>query len=266
MVQAAASRRVPQAQAPAAAAHPLAGESPPLLPVVHRPVIYLAHQAAMRPALGLPFQRGISHQPAVAAAGVEVEVEVEVGGAAAARVVAVAAEAAVLEAAVAAGAATSFADVYGSLADWIAAIAALVTAFIAAYLGLVTFKHQRTSADVQLALGLFSSINCYWDRVTDSSGANFKYDMGQILAHFELAATFFNNKTLTARALPILKDHIVEVFTAIQVSAEGKHLIETCRSSPNTFKELRAFAAEHMPTALQALSYCEDKSSKPEAP
>ena len=151
---------------------------------------------------------------------------------------------------------------FGSLADWISALAALVTAGIVAYLGLITFQHQRTSNDVELALGIFSSINCYWDRLTDSKGVNYKYDMGQILTHFELAATLFNNSTLTSQALPILKDHIVEVFTSIQISPDGHLLIETCRSSPETFNELRKFAKQHMPTALNALSYCDP----PDAP
>ena len=148
---------------------------------------------------------------------------------------------------------------YGSLADWVTAGAAWVTACIAIYVGLKTFRQQRTSTDVQLALGIFSNINAYWDRLTDTAGANYQYNMGQILAQFELAAMLFNNKTLSKDALPILKDHIVEVFTALQVSEEGKKIIDVCRSSPDTFKELTRFAREHMPTALRVLSFCESE-------
>jgi hypothetical protein len=146
---------------------------------------------------------------------------------------------------------------YGSIPDWIAAVAAVVTAAVAIKLGFQTFQHQRTTADVQLALSLFERINVYWDRLTDSKSANYQYDMGQILAQFELAAMLFNTKTLSGGALPILKDHIVEVFTALQLSDEGQKIIGLCKSSPDTFSELTKFSRQHMPTALRVLGYSE---------
>lgn len=131
---------------------------------------------------------------------------------------------------------------WGSVPDWVAAFGSIVTAAVAIYLGLITFTQQRKSSDVQLALSIFSSINCYWDRIVDSKGKNYKYDMGQILAHFETASMMFNEEVLSTPALPILKDHIIEVFGSLESSDEGKHLIEACQSSPDTFKELRKFA------------------------
>jgi hypothetical protein len=142
--------------------------------------------------------------------------------------------------------------------EWISAGAGVVTAFIAAFtawFGIKIFKHQRTSSDVQMALGIFTTINFYWDRITDSDGANYKYDMGQIFAQFETAAKLFNDDILTKDALPILKDHIVEVYTNIQSTNEGKDFINSCISSPTTFKELKEFLKCHFPTALLAQQY-----------
>lgn len=113
--------------------------------------------------------------------------------------------------------------------------------------------------DVQVALEIFAKINSYWDRLTDSSSTHYQYDMGQILAHFELAAMLFNRETLSKDALPILKDHIIEVFTSLQTSVDGRRIIELCRSSPDTFKELTAFARDHMPTALRVLQFADSR-------
>lgn len=149
----------------------------------------------------------------------------------------------------------------GSFADWVAAAAALTTAGIAAYagyLGIRTFQHQRTSFDIQLALGIFDTINRYWDRLTDTKSANYDYDMGQILAQFEVAASLFNHDILTKSALPILKDHIVEIFSSIAVSTDGPRLLQACCSSPETFKELRTFLKKHTPTALNAMAFRDD--------
>lgn len=146
----------------------------------------------------------------------------------------------------------------GSAADWVAALANVVTvgvAAFAAYYGVRTFQHQRTSNDVQLALGIFDVINRYWDRLIDSKGANYDYDMGQILAQFETAAMLFNRKVLTNDALPILKDHIVEVFGSLVTNDEGGKLIQACCSSPDTFKELKTFFKDHTSTALNAISF-----------
>ena len=145
---------------------------------------------------------------------------------------------------------------WGSIPDWIAALAAVITTAIAAYLGFITFGQQRTSGDIQLALGLFATINLYWDRIVDSDSKNYKYDMGQILAHFELASSLFNNSSLSAKALPILKDRIIEVFTAVQSPDEGNRLMESCQSAPDTFKELRILAKSHMLNAIALLDDC----------
>jgi hypothetical protein len=148
----------------------------------------------------------------------------------------------------------------GSVADWIAASANVATAGVAAfaaYYGVRTFQHQRTANDIQLALNIFQSINRYWDRMIDTKSANYDYDMGQILAQFETAATLFNRQVLTRDALPILKDHIVEVFGSLVANSDGEKLINASCSSPDTFKELKAFLKEHTSTALNALSFRE---------
>lgn len=150
---------------------------------------------------------------------------------------------------------------FGSLADWFTATAALCTAAIAynaARTGLATFRHQRTSFDVQMALGIFDNINRYWDRLA-SDGEHYTYNMGQILAQFEVAAALFNNGVLTKTAEPILKDHIVEVFVQLISTDEGKRTVSQCSSSPDTFKELRRFLAAHAPTALRALTFQESR-------
>ena len=146
-------------------------------------------------------------------------------------------------------------------AAWLSAVATLATAIIAAlaaYIGIRTFQHQRTASDIQLALTVFDDINRYWDRIIDSESKNYDYDMGQVLSHFEVAAALFNKKILTKNALPILKDHIVEVFASIAGTSDGERLIKACCSSPDTFKELRSFLREHSSTALQSLSFRED--------
>lgn len=147
-----------------------------------------------------------------------------------------------------------------SITDWIEALSTLVaaaTAVSAGYLGIRTFQHQRTSNDVQLALGIFSDINGYWDRIVDSESRHYEYDVGQILAQFEVAASLFNKAILTKDALPILKDHIVESFTHIKMSDEGKGIVQACQSSPTTFEELNKFLKKHLPTALNAASFRE---------
>lgn len=140
-----------------------------------------------------------------------------------------------------------------SIPDWISAIASAVTALVAIYLGAITFRQQRTSNDVQLALSIFSEINRYWDRITDNGSNNYDYHMGQVLTKFETAATLFNKHALADTAQSILKDHIIEVFCAIKASPDGDNLIATCRSSPDTFKELRKFLRHYLPVASPLL-------------
>jgi hypothetical protein len=138
-----------------------------------------------------------------------------------------------------------------SLAEWIAAIAALVTVFIAAWIGLQSFRQQRTSADVQLALSVFGEINRYWDRIADTDSGQAKHDtahdIGQILGQFELAAALFNRRTLSKAALPILKHHIIEVYTSLINSEHGRKLIDDCRSADSTLVELDSFLKRHLP-------------------
>lgn len=76
-----------------------------------------------------------------------------------------------------------------------------------------------------MALGIFATINSYWDRISDSNSQNYDYDMGQIFAQFEIAARLFNDSILTKDALPILKDHIVEVYESIQSSDAEKDFL-----------------------------------------
>lgn len=147
--------------------------------------------------------------------------------------------------------------------EWISTLANLATviiAFFTAWYGIVIFKHQRTSSDVKLALELFATINYYWDRINDNKSASYQYDMGQIFAHFETAAHLFNESILTKDALPILKDHIVEVYTSVQGDESGKKFIESCCSSPTTFEELRKFLAKYFPAALLAQQYVDKKN------
>lgn len=107
-----------------------------------------------------------------------------------------------------------------------------------------------------MALGIFNEINRYWDRITDNLGS-FDYNIGQILVQFETAAGLFNRNVLTKDATDILGDHIVEVFTQIQASPEGKGLLDRCRSSGTTFSELTKFSRQRLPQALSALAYTE---------
>lgn len=130
----------------------------------------------------------------------------------------------------------------------------MIAGFTACF-GIKIFQHQRTSADVTLALGIFATINGYWDRITDNNGENYQYDIGQIFAQFETAARLFNDSLLTKDALPILKDHIVEVYTQVQLDEKGQDFIQNCISSPTTFEELQKFLKTHFPTALLAQKY-----------
>ena len=81
--------------------------------------------------------------------------------------------------------------------------------------------------------------------------------MGQIFAQFEIASRLFNDRILTNDALPILKDHIIEVYTLVQSSDYGKKFIEDCRSSPTTFEELSKFLKVYFPKALLAQQFTE---------
>lgn len=109
-------------------------------------------------------------------------------------------------------------------------------------------------------MGIFSSINAYWDRITDTKAANYEYDMGQIFAQFETAAQLFNESILTEDALPILKAHIIEVYTKVQSSEEGRIFIQNCVSSPTTFDDLRKFLRTHLPTALLAQQFANEQT------
>jgi hypothetical protein len=145
--------------------------------------------------------------------------------------------------------------------SWISAstgLAGLIVAGSAAFVGLRTYAHQRTSYDVNLALSIFAEINRYWDRATASEGAT-PYNYGQILAHFEIAAALFNDKVLTRQAAKILGDHIVEVFTALEGSENGRALLEHCQSSSETFKDLRKFAKTHFPKALLSQAFSDNR-------
>ena len=127
-------------------------------------------------------------------------------------------------------------------------------ALVAAGVGLRTFRSQRVVSDVQLALSIFSEINRYWDRLSENLGS-YEYNMGQILAQFEVAATLFNKRVLAEKASTILGDHIVEVFSQIKASPEGDALLERCKSADSTFVELHIFIRERMPQALNALEF-----------
>jgi hypothetical protein len=147
------------------------------------------------------------------------------------------------------------------MTEWISAISSAAVAVITAltaWFGLKAFHYQRTSSDVLLALSIFSSINSYWDRIKDNKGETYSYDMGQIFTQFEIASKLFNDTVLSKDALHILKDHIIEVYTAIQSSEDGPKFIESCISSPTTFDELKKFLKQHFPTALLAQKYASD--------
>lgn len=155
---------------------------------------------------------------------------------------------------------------WGSVPDWLSSITSIITAVVAgvaAYYGIRTFQHQRTSYDVSLSLDIFRDINGYWNRITEDP-SSYDYNIGKILAHFELAATLFNKRVLTKNALPILKDHIIEVFTRLSMDENAKRLIDSCCSSRGTFSELQAFLKTHLPTALAALEFQNEKRASPE--
>jgi len=144
-----------------------------------------------------------------------------------------------------------------SAADWVSAASAAVTTIIAgvaAWVGLWTFRNQRTASDVGLALSIFGEINRYWDRLSANS-AEYDYNMGQILAQFEIAAGLFNRGVLTSDAEAILADHIVEVFSQIMSSSSGEELLKRCCSATTTFQELQNFIRKKMPQALNSLEF-----------
>lgn len=150
-----------------------------------------------------------------------------------------------------------------SATDWISASSSLLAASVAGYaawVGLATFKRQRTTSDIDFAFKIFTEINRYWDRITDNQSND--YNMGQILAHFEIAASLFNRRILSTDANSILRDHIVEVFTLIQSSDGGKSLLDRCGSSESTFLELTKFARENMPQALSVQKFHEQKAQR----
>lgn len=151
-----------------------------------------------------------------------------------------------------------------SAADWIAAMSTMVgaiTAIVAAWIGLDTFKSQRTASDVNVALNIFNEINRYWDRHS-SDPADYSYNMGQILAQFEIAASMFNSKILSSNATQFLGDHIVEVFSQLRSSLQGEELIMRCCSSDKTFVELQKFVKARMPQALNALEFRSRRGDK----
>lgn len=144
-----------------------------------------------------------------------------------------------------------------SITDWIGALSsfgATAVAVVAAWIGLRTFRNQKTVSDVQVALQIFGEINRYWDRIISGDGS-YDYNMGQILAQFEIGAGLFNRNALTKDASVILGDHIIEVFTQIQSSPEGKGLLARCCSSNTTFVELFKFIRRRMPQALNVLDF-----------
>ncbi len=124
----------------------------------------------------------------------------------------------------------------------------------AAVVGLRTLSAHRTANDVSTALTIFSEINRYWDCLAQPD-CDFKYNIGQVLTHFEIASALFNKNVLTETASVILADHMVEVFTTLQVSENGARLIEQCRSAETTFDELRMFAGKRFPQALNTLAF-----------
>tara|TARA_R110000868_G_scaffold345011_1_gene606096 strand:+ start:496 stop:1050 length:555 start_codon:yes stop_codon:yes gene_type:complete len=146
-----------------------------------------------------------------------------------------------------------------TITDWISAIAAVVgvlVAVVGGWIALRTFAHQRTANDVELALSIFAEINRYWDRISENSN-NYQYDIGQVLTYFEIACALFNRDVLTKEATIILGDHIVEVFTQMQGDKHSKEFLEKCRSSEATFSELKKFAKQRLPQALNALAFSE---------
>jgi hypothetical protein len=147
---------------------------------------------------------------------------------------------------------------WGSVPDWISSLSGALAATVAAiagYVGVRTFQHQRTSYDVSLAMDIFRDINTHWNRVIDGDSKNYYYEIGQILVHFEIAATLFNKRVLTGTALPILRDHIVEVYSALISDVSTAAIVDNCRSSDKTFSELDRFLKKHFPTALTALDH-----------
>ncbi|MCW2393156.1 hypothetical protein [Sphingobium sp. B11D3A] len=148
------------------------------------------------------------------------------------------------------------------ITDWVTAFssgATAVIAFVAAWMGIRTFRHQRTSYDVSMALEIFSEINRYWDRISENN-SEYQYNIGQILSYFEIACSLFNKNILTKDAKDVLGDHIIEVFTGLQTSEHGKNFINSCRSSRTTFSELRKFANENFPQALNAQAFSSENS------
>ena len=146
---------------------------------------------------------------------------------------------------------------WGSAPDWLSFAANATTAGVALYaaaVGLKTFNSQRTSTDVSLSLTIFAEINRYWDQLSKDA-SDYDYNMGQILAQFEIASGLFNRGVLTNQATLILGDHIVEVFTQLRASSDGQDLIDRCCSSDTTFEELKRFAASRMPQALNVAQF-----------
>ena len=82
--------------------------------------------------------------------------------------------------------------------------------------------------------------------------------MSQPLSYFEISCSMLNKGVLTKDASDVLSAHIIEVFTSLEMSDFGKSLIEKCRSSNQTFDELRLYSKRKFPQALNAAAFGQD--------
>ncbi|RYZ78828.1 MAG: hypothetical protein EOP06_28340 [Proteobacteria bacterium] len=148
-----------------------------------------------------------------------------------------------------------------TLPDWISAIAAVVGlpgVAISIIIAARAFRKQASSSDIQTAYDIFKEINRYWDLIALEE-KKFNYCCGQILSQFEIAASLINNGRMSSDADMVLKDHIIEVFTQLQMDENGKKVIESCLSSKETFCELKKFAKRYQPQALAFMGFNQNR-------
>ena len=125
--------------------------------------------------------------------------------------------------------------------DWANTVTA-AAATIALFSGLYTFGRQKTTADVQAVLGIFESINAYWDKrqETDDLGKRYYY-LGQILSYYENCCFLINRNIVTHDASFCISDHIYEVWCSLTSTDEDRAEINKFISSPTTFCEIKKF-------------------------
>lgn len=134
-------------------------------------------------------------------------------------------------------------------------LANVVTALIAAIalgFGWYTFSRQKTASDVTHVLEIFQTVNSYWDRLNDASKGNttcpndLRYNIGQILAYFEVLSYLINSGVISNTASDIMSSHVEEIWNRINEREDYKGLIEELTSTDKTFEQTRIFVQSRL--------------------